>query len=52
MLNFNPFQGAGSLLASIELIQMIRRRQFAIDDGDAMSLEHKFTTLGGMARPV
>jgi len=31
MLNFKSFRSAGSLLAGIELMHMIRKGQFAID---------------------
>ena len=37
MLNFKSFRAAGSVLADIELIHMIRKGQFAIDGADAMS---------------
>lgn len=37
MLNFKSFRCAGSLLAGVELMHMIRESQFAIDSVDAMS---------------
>jgi len=37
MLNFKSFRSAGSVLAGIELMHMIRKDQFAIDGVDARS---------------
>ena len=37
MLNFKSFHAAGSVLAGIELMHMIRKGQFAIDGAEAMS---------------
>lgn len=42
MLNFKSFRAAGSVLAGIEMIHMIRKGQFAIDGADAMSLADQF----------
>jgi putative transposase len=52
MLNFKSFRSAGSVLAGIELIHMIRKGQFAIDGVDAMLLADQFYALAGMVRPV
>ena len=50
MLNFKSFRAAGSVLAGIELIHMIRKGQFAIDAAAAMSFADQFSTLAGMIR--
>ncbi|NHZ81389.1 IS6 family transposase [Massilia sp. CCM 8695] len=52
MLNFKSFRSAGSVLAGIELMHMIRKGQFEIDGADAMSFAEQFFTLAGMVRPV
>ena len=52
MLYFKSFWSAGSVLAGIELIHMIRKGQFAIDGADAMSFADQFYALAGMVRPV
>lgn len=52
MLNFKSFRAAGSILAGIELVHMIRKGQFAIDGTHAMSFADQFSTLAGMIRPV
>jgi len=52
MLNFKSFRAAGSVLAGIELIHMIRKGQFTIDGPDRMSLADQFYTLAGMVRPA
>jgi putative transposase len=52
MLNFKSFRAAGSVLAGIELIHMIRKGQFAIDGTEAMSLADHFSALAGMVCPV
>jgi putative transposase len=52
LLNFKSFQSAGSVLAGIELVHMIRKGQFAIDGAYAMSLADQFSTLAGMVRSV
>ncbi|GAA0432612.1 hypothetical protein GCM10009094_41480 [Massilia aurea] len=52
MLNFKSFRAAGSVLAGIELMHMIRKGQFAIDGVDAMSFAEQFSALAGMVRPV
>ena len=52
MLNFKSFRSAGSVLAGIELMHMIRKGQFAIDGADAMSFAGQFSALAGMVRPV
>ncbi len=52
MLNFKSFRSAGSVLAEIELIHMIRKGQFALDGADVMSFADQFSALAGMVRPV
>jgi putative transposase len=52
MLNFKSFCAAGSVLAGIELIHMIRKGQFAIDGAETMSFADQFFALAGMVRPV
>ena len=52
MLNFKSFRSAGSVLAGIELMHMIRKARFFIDCTDAMSFADQFSTLAGMVRPV
>jgi len=50
MLNFKSFRAAGSVLAGIELIYMIRKGQFVFDGAEAMSIANQFSTLAGMVR--
>ncbi|WP_426197744.1 IS6 family transposase [Massilia sp. DWR3-1-1] len=52
MLNFKSFRAAGSVLAGIELIHMIRKGQFAIDSADELSFADQFSAFAGMVRPV
>ena len=52
MLNVKSFRSAGSVLASIELMHMIRKGQFAIYGADAMSFADQFYALAEMVRPV
>ena len=52
MLNFKSFRSASSVLAGIELMHMIRKGQFAIDDAAPMSFADQFYTLAGQVRPV
>lgn len=52
MLNFKSFRSASSVLAAIEVVNMIRKGQFAVDGADAMSLIDQFSALAGMVRPV
>jgi transposase-like protein len=52
MLNFKSFRAAGSVLAGIELIHMIRKGQFVIDGAEAMSFADQFSTLAGIIRPA
>ena len=52
MLNFKSFRSAGSVLAGIELMHMIRKGQFAMDGVEAMSLADQFFALAGIVRPV
>ena len=47
-----PRYWAGSVLAGIELMHMIRKGQFAIDGTDAMSFADQFAVLAGIVRPV
>ena len=52
MLNFKSFRSAGSVIAGIELMHMIRRGQFAVDDAAPMSFAARFYALAGQVRPV
>jgi putative transposase len=52
MLNVRSFRSAGSVLAGIELMHMIRKSQFAVDDASAMSFADQFYALVGQVRPV
>ena len=52
ILNFKSFQSAGSVLAGIELVHMIRKGQFAIDGADAMTFSDQFSTLAGIIPSV
>ena len=52
MLNFKSFCAAGSVLAGIELMHMIRKGQFAIDGVEAMSFADQFFAMAGMVRSV
>ncbi len=50
MLNFKSFRAAGSVLAGIKLIHMIRKDQFGNDGPDAMPFADQFFTPAGMLR--
>ena len=52
MLNFKSFRSAGSVLAGIELMHMIRKGQFAVDDAAPISFADKFYALAGQVRPA
>ncbi|PLY42132.1 IS6 family transposase [Janthinobacterium sp. ROICE36] len=52
MLNFKSFRSAGSVLAGVELMHMIRKGQFVIDGADEISFADQFYALAGMVRPV
>ena len=52
MLNFKSFRSAGSVLAGIELMHMIRKGQFAIDGVAEMSFADQFSVLAGIVHPV
>jgi transposase-like protein len=52
MLNFKSFLSAGSVLAGIELMHMIRKGQFAMDGAEPTSIADQFFALAGMVRPV
>jgi len=52
ILNFKSFRSAGSVLASIELMYMIRKGQCEMDGAEAMSIADLFSALAGMVRPV
>jgi putative transposase len=49
-LNVKSIRTAGSVLASTELIHLIRKGQFAIDGIAAMLFADQFSTLAGMVR--
>ncbi|MDM5182162.1 IS6 family transposase, partial [Massilia sp. DJPM01] len=48
MLNFKSFRAAGSVLAGIELMHMIRKNQFAIDAVDIGTFADQFYDLAGV----
>ena len=52
MLNFKSFRAAGSVLAGVELMHMIRKGQFANDGAHEMSFADQFYALAGMIRPI
>ena len=52
MLNFKSFRSAKNVLAGIELMHMIRKRQFMMDGVDEMSFANQFYALAGKIRPV
>jgi transposase-like protein len=52
MLNCKSFRAAGSVLAGIELIHIIRKGQFAIGSVDAMSFADQSFALAVAVRPV
>jgi len=52
MLNFKSFRSAGSVLAGIELMHMIRKGQFTVDDAATMSFADQFYALAGQVRPA
>lgn len=49
MLNFQSFRAADSVLTRIKRIQIIRKIQFTINYGDAMSFADQLSALTGMA---
>lgn len=49
-MHFKSFRIAGSVLAGVELIHMIREGQLTIDGAEAMSFADQFSALGGMNR--
>ena len=52
MLNFKSFRSAGCVLAGIELMHMIRKGQFAVDEAAPVSFADQFYALAGQVRPV
>lgn len=52
MLNFKSFRSAGSVLAGVELMHMIRKEQFPVDETASTSFANQFYALAGQARPV
>jgi putative transposase len=50
MLNFKSFRAARSVLASIELIYMIRKGQFVFHGAEAVSSADQFSTLARIVR--
>jgi len=52
MLNFKSFRSASSVLASIELMYMILKGQFAVEDASPMSFADQFYALSRQVRPV
>jgi len=52
MLNFKSFRSAKNFLAGIELIHMIRKRQFMMEGVDEMSFADQFYALAGQIRRI
>jgi putative transposase len=52
MLNFKSFRSAGSVLAGIELMHIIRKGQFAFIGADEMPFADQFYALAGQVRQV
>ena len=52
VLKFKSFRSAGPVLAGIELMHMIRKGQFAVDDAAPMLFADQFYVLAGQVRPV
>jgi hypothetical protein len=52
MRNFASFRSAGSLLAGIKLIYMLRNGECAPDGAEATSLADQFSASAGMVHPA
>ena len=52
MLGFQSFRSAKSVLAGIELMHMIRKRQLNIQGSEEMSFAEQFYALAGQVRPA
>jgi putative transposase len=52
MLNVKSFRALASVLAGIELVQTIRKGQFAINGAEAISFANQFSALAGIVPPV
>lgn len=52
MLNFKSFRSAKNVLAGIELMHMIRKRQFMMEGVDEMSFADQFYALAGQIHPA
>ena len=52
MLGFNSFRCAKAVLASIELMHMIRKGQMMTEAGNEMFFANQFYALAGQIRPV
>ena len=52
MLNFKSFRAAHCVLAGVELMHMIRKRQLVTDGVDTLSFAEQFYALAGKVRPV
>lgn len=52
MLGFKSFRSAGSVLAGIELMHMIRKGQFSNYGAIGMSFAGRFYALAGQIRPA
>jgi putative transposase len=52
MLGFKSFQSAKSILAGIELMHMIRKRQLMMEGSDKISFADQFYALAGQFRPA
>ena len=51
MLGFKSFRSAQAVLAGIELMHMIRKRQFMMEGCDGISFADQFYMLAGQVRP-
>ncbi len=52
MLGFKSFRAAAKVLAGIELMHMIRKRQLHFAGNDTMSFADQFYALAGQIRPA
>lgn len=52
MLGFKSFRTAANVLAGFELMHMIRKGQFVIDDAATMSFADQFYALARQVRPA
>ena len=52
MLNFKSFRAAHCVLAGVEFMHMIRKRQFVTDGVDTLSIADQFYALAGKVSPL